>query len=75
MTIISDVSGKPGARTYRVSFDAQEWVVDLTEEEAQPILDLIHHGKRTEVGSSVRSVGNRSLESRIRNAPDRPHER
>lgn len=57
-------------RTYTIRTDGKTWEVDLDEKHALPILKVAQKGREVANLSRVRDP-NRSLEQRIRNAPDR----
>lgn len=47
VTVRSDVSGKPDARTYEIMDPGgNRWTVDLTDQEAAPMMRLALKGRR-----------------------------
>lgn len=57
-------------RTYTVKTDGTTWEVDLDEKHAEPILKVARKGREVANLSRVRNP-NKTLEQRIRNAPDK----
>lgn len=70
-----DKCGQPGedVKTYIIRQDGETWEVDLDDDHAKPLRTLIALGRPVQTGlRAAGESGNRTLDRRIRNAPQGP---